>query len=348
MTSTSDFVKHIGTNNASYVAFSFADTGRNACVNAVRAVVAQHGSDSTGGNGATYAYESGTQRTVAASASIAGTAIAYKGAVISPASGAWTSAKLNGLTARVGYSSNATSTHYPAWDALLVEYETTPNPSSTYEATVDQDQPAGYWRLGETSGTTASATIGTPNGTYTNGPTLGVSSLVGDTDTSTWFDGSNDYVTFGDNYRFSATAKFSIEVWLNPTAATANERTVVTKEDSGGVGWAMVLNPTTNTIAIERGNAGSWDMANSTTALKAGTWYHVVGTYDGSNLRTYVNGTLETTLASSRSLPVITDNLQLSSSGGSSAYSGMIDEVAIYSTALSATRIQAHYTAGRL
>jgi hypothetical protein len=97
-----------------------------------------------------------------------------------------------------------------------------------------------------------------------------------------------------------------------PTAATASERTVVTKEDGAGQGWAVVLNPTTNTIAIERGNAGSWDMANSATALKAGTWYHVVGTYDGSTLRTYINGTLETTLASSRSLPVITSSLWLS------------------------------------
>jgi Concanavalin A-like lectin/glucanases superfamily len=347
MTATNDYIKHIGTNAASYAELSFADTARNACVNAVQATVAQRGSNATGGIGATYVYDGATQRTVAASATISGTTLAYKSAVISPATGSWTATKLNGLVARVGYSSNATATNYPRWEGLLLEYDTTPNPPVTYESTVLADGPAGYWRLGETSGTTATATSGSPNGTYTNAPTLGVSSLVGDTDSSVGFDGSNDIVDFGDNYRFAANATFSIEIWLKPTAATSNERTVVTKEDGGGQGWALVLNATTNTVAIERGNGGSWDMANSTTGLQAGTWYHIVGTYDGTNLRTYVNGTLETTLASSRSLPTITSPLQLSSTNANFQYSGFMDEFTIYTSALALARIQAHYNAGK-
>ena len=49
------------------------------------------------------------------------------------------------------------------------------NPAASYEATVLADGPSGYWRLGETSGTTAAAVTGGVNGTYTNGPVLGVS-----------------------------------------------------------------------------------------------------------------------------------------------------------------------------
>jgi hypothetical protein len=127
MTSTSDFIKHIGANSASYAQLSFADTApTGACVNAVSAIVAQHGSNATGGIGATYVYDGATQRTVSASAAISGTSVAYKSAIITPASGTWDATKLNGLVARVGYSSNATSTDYPAWDALRLEYETTP------------------------------------------------------------------------------------------------------------------------------------------------------------------------------------------------------------------------------
>jgi hypothetical protein len=63
---------------------------------------------------------------VAASATIKNTTIEYKSAVISPASGSWTPTKLNGVTARVGHSGTATGTNYPAWDALLLEYDTNP------------------------------------------------------------------------------------------------------------------------------------------------------------------------------------------------------------------------------
>lgn len=48
-----------------------------------------------------------------------------------------------------------------------------PNPA----AEIDALGPKGWWRLNETSGTTATAKVGT-NGTYTNGPTLGAGTLA--------------------------------------------------------------------------------------------------------------------------------------------------------------------------
>jgi hypothetical protein len=73
------------------------------------------------------------------------------------------------------------------------------------------DNPVGYWRFGELSGTTATARAGTPNGTYTNGPILGVGGGVGDTDSGALFDGVDDRVRFGDVHHFPSNAPFSIE-----------------------------------------------------------------------------------------------------------------------------------------
>ena len=59
------------------------------------------------------------------------------------------------------------------------------------------DAPAGYWRLDETSGTTAADTIGGNAGTYSGGVTLGIPGAVAG-DTAASFDGTGQ-VTVPDS-----------------------------------------------------------------------------------------------------------------------------------------------------
>ena len=72
------------------------------------------------------------------------------------------------------------------------------------------------------------------------------------------------------------------------------------------------------------------------------TAYHVVGTYDGSNLRIYVNGDLKGTQQRSGAIVDGAGNLSI---GGSSWWNGTLDEVAFYNTALSSTQVRDHYNA---
>ena len=351
MTSITSFIKHIGTDPASYAQASLADTNRTGCIGAVRATVAYHASTATGGVGATYVYDGATQRTVQASGSITNTAIAYKAAMISPATGTWDATKLNGLVGRVGYSSTATGTNYPAWDALRLEFDVIPNASTNYENTVLADSPTGYWRLGDASGTTAAARSGSVTGTYTNGPLLNIAGGVGDADTSVSFDGSNDYVSFGDNFDQIGTASFSAEAWVYPTAAATATYPALLGKYTGSAGWNVYLESsaelTPNAVTFERAASGS-DYAgsqNTSTALQLGHWYHVAVTYDGSTMKLYLNGVLQESVASSRSLA---DNATAMRVGGTGdPFGGRIDEVAIYGTALSAARVLAHYNAGK-
>lgn len=56
---------------------------------------------------------------------------------------------------------------------------------SAYATAVLADSPAGYWRVGEGSGTVANDSATSPhNGTYTGTPTLGVAGAVADGDTA--------------------------------------------------------------------------------------------------------------------------------------------------------------------
>ena len=88
----------------------------------------------------------------------------------------------------------------------------------------------------------------------------------------------------------------------------------------------------------------------STTTVAAATTYHVVGTYDGAMMRIYVNGVLEGTAArSARSTTPAFGGVLAGGGWGtlpSPAFNGRLDEIAIYGTALTTARVQAHYTKG--
>ncbi|WP_330744957.1 endo-beta-N-acetylglucosaminidase H [Chryseobacterium sp. CP-77] len=77
----------------------------------------------------------------------------------------------------------------------------------------------------------------------------------------------------------------------------------------------------------------------SATALNANTWYHVAATYDGSNMKIYINGVLDATKAQTGSV---------NSTGAfnvgylyntSRNFNGKIDEVRVWKRALSQTEI---------
>ncbi len=81
-------------------------------------------------------------------------------------------------------------------------------------------------------------------------------------------------------------------------------------------------------------------------ALQTNTWYFVAGTYDGTSLRLYVNGTLV------NSLVVVSSPFQTSeplilgwkfNGIPSDHFAGLIDEARIYNRALSLAEIQELY-----
>src|SRR5204863_1499266 len=80
-------------------------------------------------------------------------------------------------------------------------------------------------------------------------------------------------------------------------------------------------------------------------ALALNTWSHLATTYDGANLRIYVNGTQVATKAITGNLLTSTGVLRI---GGNSVwgeyFSGLIDELRVYNRALTATELQTDMT----
>ena len=228
--------------------------------------------------------------------------------------------------------------------------------SSVYSDVILSDQPASYWKLDETSGTTATDALGVANGTHLNGVSVNQTSGVKNASKAASYDGTDDRTTLGDVYGFSGTTSYSVEFWVNPTAPNTQYRMIIAKTLAlPGGGWYFYVAPTTsatpNGIRFVRQDASGTSNVDSGPALNPGTWYHIVGTWDGSNMRLYVNAAAPVTLGSAISLPATTGRqltLGTDSAANGSRYGGLIDEVAIYTYVLSAQQIGEHYDAGHM
>jgi hypothetical protein len=218
--------------------------------------------------------------------------------------------------------------------------------SSAYSNAILADGPVGYWRLGEKSGTTASDAAGANIGTYRNGALLGQPSLLpGDSaNTSVRFDGGNDYVDIPSSAALSPTAKVSLEAWIKPIAlpSTGSFVSVASKPES----YSLQFNgPRLEFTIMQSGTRRRLQAPAG--AIVTGQAYHVVGTYDGSTQRLYVNGAEVAHAPLTGAVTANSNALDIASwSGGSEPFNGTIDEVAVYAGALSAARVGVHYQAG--
>jgi hypothetical protein len=221
-------------------------------------------------------------------------------------------------------------------------FTTTPD----YAGAVLADSPVSYWRLGEASGTNAGDERGANSGTYKNSPTLGATSLLAtDTaNTAVSFDGTNDFVQVPSSSGLQLTSSISLEAWIKPTSlpTSGNFVSILTKPDS----YSLQFNgPRLEFTIIQSGVRKRLLAAEG--AIVAGHTYHVVGTYDGTTQRLYINGNQVASTALSGPATTNTNPLFVGTwNGVEEFFKGTIDEPAVYGSVLSPSRIAAHYEAG--
>jgi hypothetical protein len=219
----------------------------------------------------------------------------------------------------------------------------------TYSAEVLADSPRWYLRLGESSGTVAEdATANNLDGTYIGSPTLAQTGLVAD-DTSVLFDSVDDYVRVLDATHPTA---YTLEAIVKPST-TANQAILWRTDTGEGSSLSHYIGIKTG-VFFHYTYDGANNTVTGTTPVVGGTVYHVAATaVNGGAGKLFVNGIEEgTPLAGLGTLwtggnrYVIGKSSPISGPPGNPDwFEGVIDEVALYTSALSSARIAAHFTA---
>jgi sugar lactone lactonase YvrE len=136
-------------------------------------------------------------------------------------------------------------------------------------------------------------------------------------------------------------SQFTVSAWLNPAALGGF---IVDKGLPGQENYSLSLDGAGSAyidVYVGNVNAGIHYSANSTSHCVVGQWCHVAGTYDGSNLRMYFNGVLESTAAAPTAFATIGLNVIIGARYNTIAsfYHGMVDELTIHNGALNAGEI---------
>jgi hypothetical protein len=120
MTSIADYVRQQAANAGHYLEFTLANTGET-CIRELSAVLAYHSATNTTNNGKASVFEGATE-SVMFSGDMSNVAIQYASAIATPATAPWSQLALDGLLARVGFSTDISPNPY--WDAIMVEVAT--------------------------------------------------------------------------------------------------------------------------------------------------------------------------------------------------------------------------------
>jgi RHS repeat-associated protein len=207
-----------------------------------------------------------------------------------------------------------------------------------------------YWPLDERSGSSAADKKGSNTGTYSGGYQLGVAGGPDDPRSSVELNGSSGQVSVPDASSLDMGSTFSLEFWARSDVrldanTTGNWKGGIYKGSSYGIGWEA----TDHGWQFEFYDAGLNHYATvaANTPVQPGQWYYVVGTFDGTTMKLYIDGALaaSTNIGSGHTPGNSTSALSIGNMSG--YWAGSLDEVAVYNQALSSGTIGGHQAAGR-
>lgn len=214
-----------------------------------------------------------------------------------------------------------------------------PLPSMRYRDAVLYASPLAYWRLGELSGAVAADETGNGRvGAYVSAPTLGVAGAVSGGNTAVALNGTTQKITVASTALNLTAGPLSVAAWVNLSSGSS---------DAGiaGVGY-------TNGYQLNWHNGGGiyfyigggGNAANIN--YSSSGWHFVVGTWDGSiaanGIKLYIDGEL---VAQGTAGVTVLSATGFQIGQNTTYFNGSVDEVAVFSRALSADEIAGLYAA---
>jgi len=198
----------------------------------------------------------------------------------------------------------------------------------------------GYWSFDNTKGKEAEDLSGNGNTGTISGNVKVVAGQFGD---ALSFDGSGSHVAINDSKSLDGMDHLTVQLWINFNAIKADWNHILEKDCLYG----LTVNTGSGTFQYDTGtdcgNRAGWIDSNYKVSEK--TWYNIAMTVDGSKVIFYVNGKKESEKAWKN--PVGDSAAPLHIAHPSSyLVDGIIDEVKVWSIALTEAEIQSEMLGG--
>jgi len=156
------------------------------------------------------------------------------------------------------------------------------------------------------------------------------------------FDGVDDYVNLGG---WNPGTRWTLQAWVKLSQLQTGRRAIL-GANADSRDWSLTAYDGSLGLTYKPLSGSTESLTNATVA-QTNTWYHLAGTFDGSNVALYVNGVLVGTA------PAASDYLGSSSGtriGGSVCcgeyFAGAVDEATIHNRPLSASEIATVFSQG--
>jgi hypothetical protein len=195
-----------------------------------------------------------------------------------------------------------------------------------------------HWKLDETAGATAKDSVATNHGTLYGGATWQPTS--GMLDGALSFNGSTAYIRTANESYFDLTDAITVATWVKINAVTKDWQAIITKGDSA---WRLSTVNKEPRIHFAVTNSPA-NYVNSDTLLQIGEWHHVCGTYDGANIRIYIDGQEDSASPVAYNSGIATNNYKVYIGANTEVtgryWCGLLDDIRIYNYALNAHEVE--------
>lgn len=212
----------------------------------------------------------------------------------------------------------------------------------SYSAEVLADAPAAWYRCDEASGLLLDSSGNGNNTTVAGGTaTYHIAGAVPSEPSNfgIYLTGSPNYFSAPDHATLDLGDVFTLECWVKRDTISVQQM-LFSKNTNA---YSLFFEVDNTVLVIKSGVAVV--LTSSITIVNDNIWHYIAATKNGAAGKLYIDAIDRTGAFTNATFADNASVLELGREAGSFYYNGSIDEIAVYPTALSQSRVLAHYNA---
>lgn len=184
--------------------------------------------------------------------------------------------------------------------------------------------------MNENAGTALSDYSGKGN----NGTASNTTWVAGVSGSALSFNGTSSVVTVPSSANLQLSKHMTVSFWMKTSITHSDWVRLVGKGSGSNRNFGMWLATNGTLLWQHVATDGSWSGATTAVTVNNGAWRHIVGTYDGVNIKIYVDGIERASQAWTLGPITTTDPITIGYGNMHGYFNGQIDDVRIYNRAL--------------